>query len=181
MNAPNRIEALRSEVPLHEGLMVQGRSGQAPDRQDGPGNHGNVLLAVGSSEAPYAFAPTTNGQLLGLQTLTELTTIATAQQPTTFTVPAAAVLLGVSVRVNQAITGPGVTGFDVKVGRVRFNVVSPVSPSVGATDPGTAPGPVCNGPSPQPVTLQIRGGPPTGGSVRVTAHFYTVQPPTLPG
>jgi hypothetical protein len=126
---------------------------------------GDTALNVGS-----------NGQAVLHQTQTELLTIAAAAtSTTTFTIPANAVVLGVSVRVTTVI--PTATTFTVKVGSTTVSTAA-VSTAAGSTDPGTAAGTFYNSAS-NSVTITPNSTPGANtGRVRVTAHYYTITPPT---
>jgi len=119
-----------------------------------------------------------NGQLLAFDSVTELVTIAAAATTDTgFNLPANAVVLGVSVRVTTAI--PTATTFTV-TGATSGTVFNTTAVSVAAdsTDPGTKAGAFFNSAA-QHVRITPNATPAgSTGKVRITAHFYTITPPT---
>jgi hypothetical protein len=115
-----------------------------------------------------------------VQGLTELTTInAAASTTTAIQIPAASIVVGVSVRVTTAI--PTATTFDVGDAGLatRFSTAS-VSTAANTTDPGTKAGAFYNATS-TGVVLTMNGGTPANntGRVRVTIHFISVSPPVI--
>jgi hypothetical protein len=119
-----------------------------------------------------------NGQLFGVQSLTELTTIANAATTdTTIVMPAASIILGVSVYVQTII--PTATTFTQgdSGSAARFNTAA-VAVAAGSSDPGTKAGAYYN-----PTALAVRitpNGTPNAatGRVRVTIYYISVTPPT---
>lgn len=124
------------------------------------------------------FSGQPNGQALNLQSVSELTTISTgASTNTTLSIPAGAVVLGVSVLVVTAI--PTATTFTVTgaTSGTTFDTAA-VSTSLGSSDSGTAAGAYYNA-SAQYVKITPNTGPGTNtGQVRVTVHYWTITPPT---
>jgi hypothetical protein len=120
----------------------------------------------------------TNGQLFQMQMLTELTTIAAAASTlTAITIPANAIVFGVSVRVIVAI--PTATTFTVtgNSSATVFNTAS-VSTVVNSTDPGTKSCPLFNATA-QAIKITPSSVPATNvGRVRVTIYYYIITPPT---
>lgn len=119
-----------------------------------------------------------NGQLLGIKQLTELTTIAAAATTdTAIQMPAAAIILGVSVRVTVVI--PTATNFTVgdSGSAARFSTAA-VSVTANSTDPGTKAGAYYNA-SALSVRITPDGTPAANtGRVRVTIMYIDVTPPT---
>lgn len=132
-----------------------------------------VNLAAGTVTSSGA-----NGQILAVQQLSEETTIAAAATTdTTIQMPAASVVLGVSVRVTTVI--PTATTFTVgdSGSAARFSTAA-VSVAAGSTDKGTKAGAYYNA-SALSVRITPNGTPATAtGKVRVTIYYYTVTPPT---
>ncbi len=119
-----------------------------------------------------------NGQEFTCKTLTELTTIAAAATTdTAITIPANAVVFGVSVRNTVAIpTAATYTVTGTTSGTV-FNTVA-VAVAINTTDPGTKAGTYYNGTA-QTVRITPSLTPANNnGRVRITVHFYTITPPT---
>lgn len=120
----------------------------------------------------------TNGQRIGFKSLTELTTIAAAATTdTVIQMPAAAIILAVSVRVTVAI--PTATNFTVgdSGSAARFSTAA-VSSAANSTDKGTKAGAYYNAGA-----LAVRITPDATpaantGRVRVTIHYIEVTPPT---
>lgn len=121
---------------------------------------------------------TTNGQTLGIATLTELTTIAAAATTdTAIQIPANAVVFAVSVRVTVAI--PTAATFTV-TGAASATVfdTAAVSTALNSTDVGTAACPYKNGAA-QAIRITPNLTPATNvGRVRVTIHYYQITAPT---
>jgi acyl-CoA hydrolase len=117
-------------------------------------------------------------QLFQMQMLTELTTIAAAASTlTAITIPANAIVFGVSVRVIVAI--PTATTFTVtgNSSATVFNTAS-VSTVVNSTDPGTKSCPLFNATA-QAIKITPSSAPATNvGRVRVTIYYYIITPPT---
>jgi hypothetical protein len=119
-----------------------------------------------------------NGQALNFLALTELTTIAAAATTTTtIQIPAACILLAVSVRVTVVI--PTAATFTV-IGNTSTTVynTAAVSTAANTTDAGTAAGAVFNGTA-QTVRITPNLTPANNsGRVRVTIFYMTSTPPT---
>jgi hypothetical protein len=117
-----------------------------------------------------------NGQFFNIQSQTELTTInAAASTDTTITIPANAVVFGVSVRVTVVI--PTAVTFDVGVAGATTRYGTGISTAANTTNPGTndatrfyAAGTAIR------ITPNAVPGANTG-RVRVTIHYYTITPP----
>ena len=122
-----------------------------------------------------------NGQLFGINRLTELTTIAAATQATTIQIPADAIVLGVSVRVTVKPGGTNAT-FTVTstTSGTAFQKGASISSAANTTDPGTKNTPVnYNGVAAQTVTLTFDGTVTDSvGRVRVTIYYMLSTPPT---
>lgn len=118
------------------------------------------------------------GQGTGVSMLSELTTIAAAATTdTTITMPAGALVLGVSVRVTTVI--PTATTFTVgdSGSAARFSTAA-VSVAATSTDAGTKAGAYYNA-SALAVRITPNGTPADNtGRVRVTIHYILVTPPT---
>ena len=119
-----------------------------------------------------------NGQNIQILALTEETTIAAAASTdTTIQMPAAAIVLGVSVRVTTII--PTATTFTVgdSGSATRFSTAA-VAVAAGSTDKGTKAGAYYNA-SAAAVRITPNGTPATAtGKVRVTIHYISVTPAT---
>jgi hypothetical protein len=119
-----------------------------------------------------------NGQLMQIQSLTELTTIAaSAYTDTTIQMPAGAIILGVSVRVTTAVTCTTYFTVGDSGSAARFNTAN-VAKTLNAVDKGTKAGAYYNAGA-----LSVRITPDTTpsdntGRVRVTIHYLTVTSPT---
>lgn len=119
-----------------------------------------------------------NGQSRNVQQLSELTTIAAAATTdTTIQMPAASVVLAVTVRVVTVIPTAATFTVGDSGNATRFSTAA-VSSAAGSTDPGTKAGAYYNAsalsvrftPNAQPAAAT--------GQVRVTIFYYTVTPPT---
>jgi hypothetical protein len=123
-------------------------------------------------------AADTNGQACSISTLTELTTIAAAATTdTTILMPAASIILSVSVRVTVALNVT--TNFTVgdAGSAARFSTAA-VSKAINSTDPGTKAGAYYNA-SATAVRITPDSTPgDTNGRVRVTIHYIKITPPT---
>lgn len=119
-----------------------------------------------------------NGQSIGVNSLTELTTIAAAATTTTtIAIPAGAIVLAVPVRVTVAI--PTAATFTV-IGNTSTTVfqTAAVSTAVDSTDRGTAAGAFYNSAS-QTIRITPNATPATNaGRVRVTIFYWVSTPPT---
>lgn len=141
-------------------------------------------ITISATNVPSIFngnfmsAAPANGQLMQIQSLTEVTTIAaSAYTDTTIQIPAGAIVLGVSVRVTAAVTCT--TNFTVGVsGSTAAFSTAAVAKTLNATDKGTKAGAYYS------ATLQsVRITPDTTpsdntGRVRVTIHYISVTAPT---
>jgi len=119
-----------------------------------------------------------NGQAFAIVSSTELLTIAAAaSSDTVLTVPANAILLGVSVRVTVAIPTAATFTVTTEIGGTTLNTAV-VSTAADSTDPGTA-----AGTSYRSAATKIRITPNltpanTDGRVRVTVWYLVSTPPT---
>jgi hypothetical protein len=120
-----------------------------------------------------------NGKAFGLiNELTELTTIAAAATTdTTIQMPAASVVLAVSVRVTTVIPTAATFTVGDSGSAARFSTAA-VSTAATSTDPGTKAGAYYNASA-----LSIRITPnltpaDNSGRLRVTIYYYSVTPPT---
>lgn len=130
--------------------------------------HGVGSIAVGAID---------NGQLLGLDMLSELTTIAAAANTdTAIQIPAHALVLGVSTRVVAAI--PTATTYDAGVAGATTRYGTGISTAINTTHPGTNDGPRYYG-SATSIRITPDATPGTNaGRVRVTVHYISITPPT---
>ena len=141
---------------------------------------GSIKTSTHIATGAMVFQPNAlaNGQSINFDSLTELTTIAAAATTdTTFSLPAGAVIYGVSVRVTVVI--PTAATFTV-TGATSGTVFHTAAVAVAAntTDAGTAAGAYYNGTA-QKVRITPNLTPAANtGRVRVTAHYYTITPPT---
>lgn len=119
----------------------------------------------------------TNGQALNFQTKTELTTIAAAATTdTAITIPANAVVYGVTVRVTVVIPTAATFTVTGTTSGTAFNTAA-VSTAATTTDVGTANCPYKNGAA-QTIRITPNLTPASNsGRVRVTIHYYI---PTAP-
>jgi len=147
-------------------------------------NNGSLGIGIAAGTARLNVQGTVrvsgaNAQSLGIQTLTELTTIAAAATTdTTIQMPAGAIVLAVSVRVTTAI--PTAATFTVGDSGVadRFNTGASVLVAAGTTNAGTKAGAYYNAGA-----LAVRITPnltPAAATrvVRVTIHYLQATPPT---
>jgi hypothetical protein len=147
---------------------------------DGAGNlrmdYNYTTASLWTAESDFQMLPQANGQITGIYSLTELTTIAAAATTTTtIQIPAGAVVLGVSVRVTTVI--PTAATFTVTAGGKTFNTTT-ISTAVNTTDKGTAAGPSYFA-SATAITITPNLTPASNtGRVRTTIHFYAVTAPT---
>lgn len=120
-----------------------------------------------------------NGQQVGFKSKTELTTVAAAATTdTAITLPAAAVILSVSVRVTVAIPTAATFTVTGTTSGTGFNTGTNVSVALNTTDVGTKAGAFYNASS-QTVRITPNLTPGTNvGRVRVTIHYYEVTAPT---
>lgn len=130
-------------------------------------------------EGVVSKATGSNGQLISIKSLTELTTIAaSATTTTTIQLPANAIILSVSVRVTTVI--PTATTFSVgDAGSATRYSTANVSTAANSTDVGTKAGAYYNA-SATGVLLTMNGGTPAAntGRVRVTIAYIEVTAPT---
>lgn len=120
-----------------------------------------------------------NGQVFSnMKSLTELTTIAAAPNTdTTIQMPAASVVLGVSVRVTTVIPTAATFTVGDSGSAARFSTAA-VSTAATSTDSGTKAGAYYNASALSiRITPNLQPGD-TTGRVRVTIYYYTVTPPT---
>lgn len=133
---------------------------------------------IGIAAGQLGFSLQANGQVLGVKTLTELTTIAiAASTDTTIQLPASAIILAVSVRVTVVI--PTAATFTVGDAGVadRFSTAA-VTVAAGSTNPGTKAGAYYNASA---TAVRITPDIPVladTGRVRVTIHYIDVTPAT---
>jgi hypothetical protein len=139
-------------------------------------------LADGSAYGPMAAselrqAAGENGNLMQIQSLTELTTIAAAATTdTTIQIPANAIVIAVSVRVTTAI--PTAATFDIGVSGATARYGTGISTAANTISPGTL-----DNTRYYSVAAAIRITPnltpaDATGRVRVTIHYIAVTPPT---
>ena len=134
---------------------------------------GNTILA---GDLRFAGA---NGQIMAVQSITELTTIAAAATTdTTIQMPAGAVVLAVDVRVTVAIPTAATFTVGDSGSAARFNTGASVAVAAGTTNAGTKAGAYYNASA-----LSVRLTPDVqpadnSGRVRVTIHYYLVTPAT---
>ncbi len=150
-------------------------------------NANEAILAPGGNFGIGPAIPATlfsisgaNGQQLGLNFLTELTTIAAAATTTTtIQIPAGAIVLAVSVRVTVVI--PTSTSFSVgdAGSATRYSTTATVSVAASTTDAGTKAGAFYNA-SATGILLTMAGSNPATntGRVRVTIAYFLSTPPT---
>lgn len=119
-----------------------------------------------------------NGQILAVQQLTELTTIAAAATTdTTIQMPAGAVVLAVDVRVTVVIPTAATFTVGDSGSATRFSTAA-VAVAAGSTDAGTKAGAYYNA-SALSVRITPNAQPAdNSGRVRVTIHYYIVTPAT---
>ena len=141
----------------------------------GTGAAGSFAGTIKANAGQFADA---NGQILAVQSLTELTTIAAAATTdTTIQMPAGAVILGVDVRVTVVIPTAATFTVGDSGSAARFSTAA-VSSAANSTDAGTKAGAYYNASA-----LAIRITPnaqpaDNSGRVRVTIHYYVVTPAT---
>ncbi len=133
----------------------------------------------GSVDAAAYLASGANGQSLGLQSLSELTTIAASPTTTTtIQMPAGAIVMAVSVRTTVVI--PTATSYSVgdSGSATRFNTAN-VGVAATSTDAGTKAGAYYNATA-TGILLTMNGGTPgdNTGRVRVTIFYFLSTPPT---
>jgi hypothetical protein len=141
-------------------------------------------ITISSGNVPSVFdanlesVSCANGQMLQVKSVTELTTIAAAATTTTgIQLPAAAIILGVSVRVVTVI--PTATTFTVgDAGSAARYSTAAVNVAAGSTDVGTKAGAYYNATAAGVVITP--NGTPAGatGQVRTTIHYIAVTAPT---
>jgi hypothetical protein len=122
--------------------------------------------------------PATNGQNIEILSLTEETTIAAAANTdTTIQMPAAAIVLGVSVRVTTLIPTAATFTVGDSGSAARFNTAA-VAVAAGSTDKGTKAGAYYNATA-AAIRITPNLTPATAtGKVRVTIHYISVTPAT---
>lgn len=120
----------------------------------------------------------TNGQAIGIKSLTELLTIAAAAtSTTTIQKPAHAIILGVSVRVTVAVTCTSTFTVGDSGDAARFSTAA-VSKAANSTDKGTKAGAYYNATAEGIVITPDTVPSDATGRVRVTIHYLEVTPPT---
>lgn len=119
-----------------------------------------------------------NGQSIGIKSLTELLTIAAAAtSTTTIQKPAHAIILGVSVRVTTAVTCTSTFTVGDSGDAARFSTAA-VSKAAASTDKGTKAGAYYNATAEGIVITPDTVPSDNTGRVRVTIHYLEVTPPT---
>lgn len=141
----------------------------------GTGAHGSF---AGTAKAVAYQQADANGQILAVQSLTELTTIAAAASTdTTIQMPAGAIILAVDVRVTVVIPTAATFTVGDSGSAARFSTAA-VSSAANSTDKGTKAGAYYNASA-----LEVRITPnaqpaDATGRVRVTIHYIAVTPAT---
>lgn len=124
---------------------------------------------------------TGNGQLLGLKTLTENTTIAAAATSTTaIQIPAGAIVLAVSTRVTVigSVSWPATFQVGDGVTAAKFNEGASVSTALNTTDKGTKAGPTYYAAATS-IVITPSGTPGDAvGRIRTTIMYVDVTAPT---
>ena len=136
----------------------------------------SAFTGVASSYISQADA---NGQVLKVQSLTELTTIAAAATTdTTINIPANAIVLGVSVRVTTVIPTAATFTVTGATSGTAFQTGASVSTAATTTDAGTKNCPFLNATA-QAIRITPNAQPADNtGRVRVTIHYLAITPPT---
>jgi hypothetical protein len=131
-----------------------------------------------SKNGDVASSNATNGQSIGIKSLTELLTIAAAAtSTTTIQKPANSIILGVSVRVTTAVTCTSTFTVGDSGSATRFSTAA-VSKAINSTDKGTAAGAYYNATAEGIVITPDTTPSDATGRVRVTIHYIEVTPPT---
>ena len=141
-------------------------------------------ITISATNVPSIFngnfmsAAPANGQLMQIQSLTEVTTIAaSAYTDTTIQIPIGAIVLGVSVRVTAAVTCTSTFTVGVSGSTAAFSTAA-VAKTLNATDKGTKAGAYYSATA-QSVRITPDTTPSDNtGRVRVTIHYLTVTAPT---
>lgn len=143
----------------------------------------NLGLAVGGVAAIDIAAAATkiggqaNGQVIAVETLTELTTIAAAATTSTaIQIPAGAVVLGVSARVTTAITCTTTFIYGVAGATSRYGTA--VSKAATTTNAGTDDSTRYYGAATAILITPDSTPSDATGRLRVTIWFYRLTPPT---
>ena len=120
-----------------------------------------------------------NGTYRDQGTISELLTIAAAaSSTTTMSIPANAIVYGVSVRVTVAIPTAATFTVTGNASATQFDVAGGVSTVAGTTDAGTANCPYKNGAAQTiKITPNLQPADNTG-RVRITIHYYFINPAT---
>jgi hypothetical protein len=120
-----------------------------------------------------------NVQNTSIEYVTELTTIAAAATTdTAIQIPVDAVVLGVSVRVTTAIPTAATFTVTGTTSGTQFDVAGGVAVAANTTDTGTRNCPYKNGAA-QTIRITPNINPAANtGRVRVTIHYYVINPPT---
>ena len=158
------------------GIRIQAGSSASEFLINGVSASGTPVFRV-FGNGQLQMAGPANGQLVDVQTLTELTTIAAAATTdTSIQIPAGALVFAVSVRVTTAI--PTAATFDVGISGATTRYGSGLSVAANTTNAGTNDGVRYYAAATAiRITPNLSPGANTG-RVRVTIHFLTVTPPT---
>lgn len=167
-------------APVSNGTLYFSHANNVKMTMAGTAGAGPTITAGENSGAGTEISFTApNGQIVSIQRLSELTTIAAAATTdTTIQMPAGAVVLAVDVRVTVVI--PTATNFTVgdSGSAARFNTGASVAVAAGTTNAGTKAGAYYNASA-----LSVRITPDVqpadnSGRVRVTIHYYLITPAT---
>lgn len=114
-----------------------------------------------------------SGAATSIRVIEEEVTVAGATTDTTVMIPNRAVVIGVSTRTTQAITGA--TSYDCGIASERSKFGGSLGVALGSTNAGVI-GPTAFY-SDTPVRLSANGGNFTGGKVRVAIHYLFCDVP----
>ena len=147
------------------------------------GVNGNFGLNIAAPATVFAMGGDVNGGQAGIQTATELLTVAAAASSATVgnLLPAGAIVLAVTCRVTTVI--PTATSFTLKSTTDNVVFTGAVSVAANSTSPGTTHWAATTSKlstAAQTITLTITGSNPAAntGRVRITTYYYLPTPPT---
>jgi hypothetical protein len=153
-----------------------GAQGHVPAPPAGSAAAGKFLRADGTFQAPPPIVTSPNGAVAQIQILEELLTLSGASVNSANQIPIGAIVLGVSTRVVTAVTGAGVTGFNVGEAGIATEFGSNLGLAAGSTNAGII------GPKPYYAATNVLvaaiGGNFSGGQLRLSIIFVKVAPPT---
>lgn len=139
---------------------------------------GSASVFSVTKNGDIAASNATNGQSIGIKSLTELLTIAAAAtSTTTIQKPANSIVLAVSVRVTTAVTCTSTFTVGDSTSAARFSTAA-VSKAINSTDKGTKAGAYYNATAEGIVITPDTTPSDATGRVRVTIHYIEVTPPT---